>query len=134
VDAASFWCAFLGAALPGAVIYRWTVRDAPVEFPAFFDGLSGLLCTALGVWLVPCLLVMTVAIIPATARHVLPEEGRAGQIAVAMRETPLKLYLRVAESVGGERPAALLATRIRPALGDLVFPPRSSHGRTPKRP
>ena len=132
VDAASFWCAFLAASVPGAAIYRWTVRDAPVDFPVLFDWLSGLVCTALGVWLAPCLVVMTVAITPATARNVLPEQGVAGQFAVTMRATPLQLYLKLAEAVGGERREALLAARIPSSLRDQVSPQRPS--RPGKRP
>lgn len=132
VAAASFWVAFLLAALPGAAIYRWTVRDASVDFPTFFDVLTGLVCTALGVWLVPCLVVMTVSITPATASNVLPAEGIAGQFATVMRATPLQLYLGAAEAVGGERREALLAARIPAALKDQVFP--RSPGRGAKRP
>jgi hypothetical protein len=123
VDAVSFWCAFLAGALPGAAIYRWTVRDATVDFPMVFDLATGLACTALGVWLFPCLIVMTVSIIPATAQNVLPEEGTPGRLAVVMRATPLRLYLDVAGRVGGERRDALLATRIPATLRDQVFPP-----------
>jgi hypothetical protein len=122
IAAASFWIAFLLAALPGAALYRWTVRDAPVDFPVFFDWLSGLACSALGVWLVPCLVVMTVSITPATASNVLPSEGASGRLAAIMRATPLQLYLGVAEAAGGERREALLAARIPAALKDQVFP------------
>lgn len=132
VDAASFWLAFLVAALPGVAIYRWTVRGAPVDFPVLFDWLSGLVCTALGVWLVPCLVIMTVSITPATARNVLPEDGVAGRLAVVMRATPLQLYLGMAEAVGGERRDALLAARIPKSLKEQVFP--HSSGRVGKRP
>lgn len=128
VDAASFWLAFLVAALPGTLIYRWTVRDAPVDFPTFFDWFSGFAFTAVGVWLVPCLIIMTVSIGPAAARSVLPEEGVAGRVVVAMRAAPLQLYLGAAEAVGREQREALLATRIPAALRDQVFP------RPPSRP
>jgi hypothetical protein len=132
VEAAAFWFAFMVAALPGAVIYRLTVRGAPVDFPVFFDWLSGLVCTALGVWLVPCLVVMTVSITPASAHNVLPEDGVAGSLAEVMRATPLQLYLGLAETVGGEQRATLLAERIPKSLKDQVFPPAPR--RTGKRP
>jgi len=112
VDAVSFWAGLAAAALPGWAVCRYTVRQDQVEFPTVFDRLSGALCGLAVMWLLPCLIVMTVSIVPATARNVLPEEGLAGRWATAMRRAPVELYLRVAESVGGERPEELLSSRI----------------------
>jgi hypothetical protein len=124
VDAGAFWVAFAVAALPGLLLYRWTVRAAEVEFPRFFDTITGLLCSAVALWLVPCLIVMTVAMTPAGDRHVLPEDGLAGEWTATLRGSPLKLYLTVAESVGGEDRSELLATRIPQGLRQQVFPRR----------
>lgn len=125
VDAGAFWAGLMAAALPGWVVCRYTFRHDQVEFPTFFDRLSGVVCMAAMLWLVPCLLVMTVSVVPATARNVLPEEGVAGQWTAAMRQAPLRFYLRVAETAGGERSEDLLSDRIPVALRQQVFPRRS---------
>jgi hypothetical protein len=127
VDAGAFWVAFVVAVVPGFVLYRYTLRDGDVEFPRFFNAITGLICTAVTLWLVPCLVVMTLSIGPGPERHVLPEEGAAGEWTAIMRGSPLRLYLAVAESVGGEDRSDLLSTRIPKSLRQQVFPRR---GRT----
>jgi len=122
VDAGAFWVAFVVAALPGLLLFRWTMSDAQVDYPRFFNAITGVVCTLVALWLVPCLVVMTLSIGPASDRHVLPEDGVAGQWTATLRGAPLRLYLAVAEAVGGEDPSQLLETRVPKSLRQQVFP------------
>ncbi len=126
VDAGAFWGAFVVASLPGLLLYRWTVRDAQIPFPRFFDTITGLLCTGLALWLVPSLVVMTLSLATPNEARFFPEEGPVGEWAAALRGSPLRAYLAVARTVAGEDPSELLATRIPQSLRQMVFPRRGT--------
>lgn len=116
VDAAAYWAGLLAAVLPGWVLSRGTLRDAEVEFPSFFDRLSGVVCMLLLIWLLPGLLLMTAALLPGPMRLPVPTQGAVGRLQRVMVRTPVEFYLRTAAACGGESRAEILSTRIPVAL------------------
>ena len=65
LEAAGFWVAFILAAMPGWAFLRWGLRDSPADMPAFFERTTGVVGTAAVALILPCLVIMTVGVLPA---------------------------------------------------------------------
>ncbi|MBN2451194.1 MAG: hypothetical protein JXR77_12440 [Lentisphaeria bacterium] len=122
LDAIAFWAAFALACLPGWAFTRWGLRDSPVDLPLFLERATGIVLTVAVALLLPCLVVMTVAMLPLQAEHVLPAEGVLGRSVRVMRQAPVQFYLRTAAWVGGMDAAHLSRTRLPHSLRAALVP------------
>ena len=89
----AFWLMFVVSALPGWAFVRWGLSNSTTDLPLFFERGTGILATTTVALLLPCLVLMTVAILPLQTR-VLPSAGALGQGVAVMQQVPLEFYLR----------------------------------------
>lgn len=112
LQALAFWVAFFGAALPGWAFVRWGLRDTPADLPLLFERASGIVCTAAVALLMPCLVIVTVSVMPVQVDHILPSEGIPGRCVHVMRRAPVQYYLQSARILGGENTDYLRRERL----------------------
>jgi len=96
-EVVAFWLTFVVSALPGWAFVRWVLNNSTTDLPLFFERATGILGTTVVALLLPCLVLMTVAILPLQTR-VLPNAGALGQGVAVMQQVPLEFYLRTVSS------------------------------------